>query len=149
MPVAFRNTDTDTLPTKDIFANAHLKDQTPADFPVLLSTDMIARVMLKVPHDYTSTTLLQLWLWGYVTEANAPFTVIVRAATCEEDKDTHTETHAITKSLTADYYGCVDLTTTFATVIAAFSACDMLMIDIQYTGTEDGQKVIGVRLRYS
>lgn len=128
MPSAYRDTTgEDNLP-RDYLCPAH--NPSVALYPALLDYEHTGTCLWKHPATWNGFARFRLWLYGYATNANWTINVTIHAGTCGEGNANHTESHSIDVNITQNQFTCVDLLTTWATVIALLADCDMVTIDV-------------------
>jgi len=144
------NRDQDTAPVRyprTLFSHAHHPDD--PLFPPNTVGTLGGRVITQLPDNWNGTDALYLWLYGYETSADTPYTIIANAGKNGEAYNIHTQTVAnklVQKTL--NQYTRVDLTADLAAWIALITSGDILWFDITESyGIND--VIIGIEIQES
>lgn len=137
MPRANRDLVGDDRVPRSIFEHAH--ESGSSVFPPELDYEDAATILYKHPANWVGFDRFRLWVEGLDDNATFGLTVVIMAGTCGEGPSTHIENHSFDIATTIGQFTCVNLLTTYATVIALISDCDMVTITV--VNNEDSGRV--------
>lgn len=121
-----------TPPTKEIQANFFHANQ-PANqsvVPVNLDFGKEAFAIFKLPHDYHSMLVFNIYVEPNMDKADFSFRLSLYAAACGEDIPTHGGAADTTSKLIAGIYNCIDVKAKLPAVVAQLEAGDVLTVEV-------------------
>lgn len=125
---------------RTIFQHAHVDGV--ATFPAVIDGGD-GEIFILMPDNFNGLDALVLWFYT-VDANNVVVNITVNIGTCNEQKDAHTQTvNAIGFAVGADEYECVDLTVTFATVLANLASRDMMWIVVDWVSADEVIYLVG------
>lgn len=142
LPQAWKIQTGDARVPRTVFGHAH--ESGSATFPPQINFGDTARMHILMPDNWNGLDALILWLSGADTEQKT-LNITVNLGTCGENQNTHTQTvNGLTPTITADKYLCLDLTVTFATVLANLAARDMIQVLVYQAAGDNYTEVFGI-----
>lgn len=130
-PEAFKVPTGDPRVPRDYFEIA--LGAVPAYYPAFITNEQYAIIQWKMPANWQGFDRFRLWVEGSAIDATHNLDITVWSATCTELNSLHNENHAITCVTAVSVYTCIDLMTTFATILALMADCDLIRIQVQNT----------------
>lgn len=133
------NVDQDTAPVRyprTLFQHAHRDGSN--TFPAMIQLNQ-GEVFLHFPDNWNGLDALRIWFLATLTEAGATVNITVNIATGNEVYNVHTQTvNAIAVPLALNEYEVIDITATFAVVLANLLPNDMMwIVVVRASGDED------------
>lgn len=129
MPSAFMDTSGDARVPRDYFATAR-KDGSNDSAPQVIYFEELAVMQWKYPPDWQGFSKIGIWFYGYETDASFDMTVVINGGANGEAYNNHSESHALTPAITAGQYTYVELSVTYATVLALLTATDLIRVTV-------------------
>jgi len=134
-----------TPPTREIWVTAH-HGTAGGGYPPIFVTPLQARLIFKVPWDYTSMVSMILDLMPAANHV-CNFSLQGRVGACGEGVNTHFQNVAINQALIANVHNCVDLVPLFNTLIPLLGPGDHFLLRV-INNIATGSEVWGMAVRY-
>lgn len=146
MPEAFKVVSAgDPRVPRTLFAHAHQSGS--AVFPPSIGGGNTADMHQLIPDNWNGLDGIYLWVLGAWTGQFANFTITINIGTCDELHNVHTQTVAnIVVNTVINEYECIDLTTTFETVLANLASRDMIRVSVTVVD-EQAVLIMGIELQ--
>lgn len=132
------NRDQDTAPVRyPRTISEHMHSEVPYSYPPRTGSAEVIQTFALIPDNWNGLDALVLWVLGGFTGAFA-LDITIDIGTCNELFSAHTQTvNAIAINMVINEWECLDLTVTFATVLANLAARDKLRIRVVSNDEQD------------